>query len=79
MSTGGLGTVLRLVGIGWYVAICITGGVLGGFYLDSRLNTSPVVTLLGLALGITLAVVGLYRMLMAVFATGSNSKDQRTR
>ena len=51
MSTGGLGTVLRLVGIGWYVAICIAGGVLGGFYLDSRLDTSPVLTLLGLALG----------------------------
>ena len=74
-----MGAVLRLVGIGWYVAICIAGGVLGGFYLDGRLNSSPAVTLLGLGLGIALAAVGSYRMLMAVFATGSDAKDGRTR
>ena len=78
MSTSAMGTVLRLVGVGWYVAICIAGGVLAGYYLDGVLDTSPVVTLLGLALGITLAVIGLYRMLMALFATDSRSEDQRT-
>jgi hypothetical protein len=70
-----MGTVLRLLGIGWYVALCIGGGGVGGFWLDSRLDVSPVFTLLGLGLGIALAVIGMYRMLLAVLATHSDSED----
>ena len=68
MDTSDTGTVLRLVGIGWYVAICITGGVVGGFLLDDLLDISPVLTLLGLGLGLALAIFGMYRMLMAVLS-----------
>ena len=60
--------ILRLVGIGWYVAICIAGGGLGGLWLDNKLGLSPIFTLLGLGLGIAVAVVGMYRMLMAVLS-----------
>lgn len=60
--------ILRLVGIGWYVAICIAGGGLGGQLLDNWLELSPIFTLLGLGLGIAVAVVGMYRMLMAVLS-----------
>jgi len=76
MDTGATGTVLRLAGIGWYVAICISGGVIGGFLLDDLLDVSPVFTLLGLCLGLALAIFGMYRMLMAVLADGSDSNDQ---
>ena len=76
MNTSGTGTVRRLVGIGWYVAICISGGVVGGFLLDDLLDISPVFTLLGLGLGLALAIFGMYRMLMAVLAAGSGSDDQ---
>ena len=71
------GIVLRLVGIGWYVAICIGGGAYGGFWLDSRLDLTPVLTLVGLVVGIALAVVGMYRMLLAVLASSSDSSSER--
>ena len=61
-------TILRLVGIGWYVAVCIGGGSFGGLWLDRQLGLSPVFTLVGLGLGITVAVLGMYRMLMAVLS-----------
>ncbi len=76
MNSRGMGTVLRLVGIGWYVAICIAGGVIGGFLLDDLLDISPVLTLLGLGLGLALAIFGMYRMLMAVLAASAGSNDE---
>jgi hypothetical protein len=60
--------VLRLLGIGWYVAVCIAGGTYGGFLLDRKFELSPLLTLLGLGLGIAVAVVGMMRMILAVFA-----------
>ena len=77
MNSRGMGTVLRLVGIGWYVAICIAGGTLGGLWMDSQLDLSPLFTLVGLGVGIALAVVGMYRMLVAVLASTSESKVDR--
>ncbi len=77
MNARGSGTVLRLVGIGWYVAICIGGGSVGGLYLDRWLDLSPLLTLLGLGVGIALAVVGMYRMLLTVLANTSDSRNER--
>ena len=57
---------LRLLGIGWFIAMCIGGGAVGGLLLDRQLDTSPILTLVGLCVGIAVAVVGMYRMLMAV-------------
>ena len=58
--------VARLVGVGWYVAICIVGGVWGGVWLDEKLETSPLLLLIGLMLGIGVAGAGVYRMLAAL-------------
>jgi F0F1-type ATP synthase assembly protein I len=55
---------LRLVGMGWYVGLCIVLGVLGGIWLDDRINTRPVMTIVGLVLGIVLAFYGVYRMIL---------------
>ena len=68
MNAGRMGTVLRLLGIGWYVALCIGGGSYGGLMLDRRLEMSPLFTLLGLAIGIAIALAGMVRMLMAVLS-----------
>ena len=76
MHARGMGTVLRLLGIGWYVALCIGGAGLGGFWLDEYLDLNPVFTLLGLGVGIALAVVGMYRMLLAVMANASEPGDE---
>ena len=63
--------VARLLGVGWFVAACIVCGVWGGALLDGRLGTSPLCLLIGLAAGITVAGVGVYRMLIAVVSTDS--------
>ena len=58
--------VARLLGVGWYVAICIVGGVWGGVWLDEKLGTSPLFLLIGLMLGLVIAGAGVYRMLAAL-------------
>lgn len=77
MNAHRMGTVFRLLGIGWYVALCIGGGAVGGLWLDSWLNLSPILTLLGLGAGIALAVAGMFRMLMAVLANTAHSERKR--
>jgi len=66
---GGLPAALRLVGIGWYVALCIVLGTAGGVWLDRRFDLSPVLTLVGLFLGLGLAFYGGYLMLLDVVLT----------
>ena len=56
----------RLIGIGWYVAVCIVAGVVGGVFLDRTAGTDPLLTMLGLGLGLVLAFYGGYQMLMEV-------------
>ncbi|MDP6071693.1 MAG: AtpZ/AtpI family protein [SAR202 cluster bacterium] len=63
---------LRLLGIGWFVALCIGGGAVGGYLLDRQLGLNPLLTLIGIGAGIALAVVGMVRMLMAVISAESD-------
>ena len=72
-----MGTTLRLLGIGWFVALCIVGGVIGGLLLDRFLKSDPLFTLVGLGAGLALAGFGTYRMLIAVLAESGDSRDQR--
>jgi hypothetical protein len=73
-SKGSVGGVMRLtpavqlLGLGSYVAVCIAGGTIGGFFLDGALGTGKVLTLGGLALGLVAAFYGGYRMLMDTLA-----------
>jgi hypothetical protein len=48
----------RLVGIGFYVAICIAGCTFGGRELDRMLDTGSALTLVGLGVGLVLAIWG---------------------
>ncbi len=59
---------MSLLGIGWYFAVSIVGGILGGLLLDSWLDTKPLFTLLGLAAGLFLAFWGGYKLLMQVMS-----------
>ena len=61
-----LALVMRLIGVGWFVAMCIGGGAFGGLFLDRQLNTGPLLTLLGMCAGIAVAIIGMYRMLTAI-------------
>ena len=79
MNSSRTAIVLRLLGVGWYVAICISAGAIGGFWLDSWLESSPVFTLVGTLLGVALAIIGMYRMLMAVLASSADRTDEESR
>ncbi len=41
-----------LLGLGGVVAVLVVGGLALGWWLDSLLNTAPVLLLVGLALGL---------------------------
>lgn len=56
----------RLIGIGWYFAVCIVIGLVGGLLLDRAVGTEPLLTLIGLVLGLVLAFFGGYQMLMEI-------------
>jgi len=56
-------TALRLIGIGWYISLSILLGVMAGRWLDERLNTEPILMIIGLFAGIFAAFYGVYRVL----------------
>jgi F0F1-type ATP synthase assembly protein I len=51
-----------LIGIGWFIAACIVLGAVGGWWLDSKLDTKPWLALLGVTMGTVVAMFGVYRM-----------------
>ena len=55
---------LRFIGVGWFIAISILLGVLGGLWLDSKFGTRPILVIVGLILGLVVAFYGVYRMLL---------------
>jgi len=67
---------VRLTGLGWYVALCIVFGVVGGLALDRLLETKPLFMLLGILLGSVVAFWGLYKMVQPLLnAAASQSKN----
>ena len=48
---------LEVLGLGWVVVLSLVGGIVGGIWLDGRLGTGPVLTIVGLVLGLALAFV----------------------
>ena len=65
---------LRLVGVGWFIGGSIVLGVVVGHWLDSRLNTGPILIIVGLVLGVVIAFYGVYRMLLPSIS-GSQDKE----
>ena len=59
---------VQLLGLGSYVATCIAGGTIGGYFLDNWLDTGKIFTLTGLGLGLIAAGYGGYHMLMDTLA-----------
>ena len=77
MGSRKLVLALRLLGVGWFVAICIGGGALAGLFLDGRFGVSPALTLIGLGVGIALATVGMFRMLTAILSDDPPAERRR--
>lgn len=63
-----------LSGLGFYIAGAIVLGIWGGRWLDTKFNTSPLWLIIGLILGIAVAVTGTYNMLKPFLQ--NNKKDK---
>jgi ATP synthase protein I len=70
-------SAFKLLGVGFYICICIVGGALGGMWLDNKFNTQPVLILSGLVLGLVLAFWGVYQMLIPMIKENSTKKGRR--
>ncbi len=65
---------LRLTGLGWYIALCVAGGVLLGLWGDNLLETKLLFTIVGLVLGSVAAFWGTYRMILPILY-GAKSQE----
>ncbi len=59
----GWGLALRLLSIGWYIALCIVLGAFAGYWLDNKYDLGVWVIFVGLTLGLALALFGAYQMI----------------
>ena len=66
---------LSLIGVGWYIGLSIIAGVLGGLWLDNKINTKPLFVIIGLILGTVVAVYGVYRMLVPLVRDNQDKED----
>lgn len=67
---------LRLVGVGFYIAGSILLGVVGGLWLDSRFNTTPILVIVGLLVGLAVAFWGVYQMLLPFLRSQQNKGNK---
>jgi Putative F0F1-ATPase subunit Ca2+/Mg2+ transporter len=70
---------MRLIGMGWYVAVCILLGVFGGIELDKLLDTGKLFTVTGLFVGLFFGLWGgwlqLRQVLDAINRRGTGGKQ----
>ena len=67
----------RLLGLGWFVATSIIGGVLAGVWMDERIGWgAPVFSLSGVALGLTVAFYGTYRLVAPLLSKPSEKRKR---
>ena len=55
-------TLGKFIGIGWLFAFVIVAGIAGGVWLDKAAGTSPLFMILGLALGVAVIVLTMYKI-----------------
>jgi len=63
---------LRLTGIGFYIAACIVGGIILGWWLGDK---KPVFMITGLIIGLVIAVYGVYRMIKPLMNQKNDDKE----
>ena len=67
-----MGSAFKVIGFGWLVGACLLGGGVGGYLLDQRLGLSPFLTLVGIAVGVLVSILGIHRMLKSVIDEAGN-------
>lgn len=66
-----------LLGAGWYFATCVILGVAIGQWADARTGLEPTFTLVGIMLGLAVAFVGGYRMLLPFIRRFSDEPPEK--
>ncbi len=74
MSKQGFTLALRLMGLGWYIALSIILPIWGGVWLDKRLEKSPLFFLIGVLGGSVLAFYGVYRMIIPLMGNNAGKE-----
>ena len=69
------GAALRLTGVGFFIGGSILLGVTAGLWLDSKLDTGPILVIVGLLLGIVIAIYGVYRMLLPLIGNKQSKEN----
>ena len=82
LLSGGVEAVMRrwqaalnIIGVGWFIGLSILLGILGGLWLDNKLDTQPLFVIAGLFLGFIVAAYGVYRMLLPLFKNKEDKED----
>jgi F0F1-type ATP synthase assembly protein I/(2Fe-2S) ferredoxin len=56
----------NLIGLSWTIGLAILLGVFGGYWLDNLFNTQPLFLLIGLGIGLLLAGLSTYNLIVKV-------------
>ena len=63
----------RLLGLGFYIAACIAGGIMAGWWLGGK---RPIFVIVGLIIGLVLAAYGVYQMVRPLM---NNKNDKQNK
>jgi len=66
---------LRLTGMGFFIGGSIVLGVFAGRWLDNKLNSEPILAIVGLIVGIVVAFCGIYRMILPLTRNKQNKEN----
>ena len=58
--------LVQLTGVGWFIAISISGLALLGVWIDGLINIKPVGVISGIILGVILAGFGSFKMIKRI-------------
>ena len=70
----GFGLAIRLLGLGWHIALSTVLGTLGGSWLDEKLDTRPIFTMVGLVLGLLLAGYGAFKLIRPLLSAKDDAR-----
>ena len=67
----------RFLGIGWFIVLCIVGGVFGGRWIGQEVGNEVLCSLLGLVAGVMLAGYGVYQSYSLLKKAEENDKEEK--
>jgi F0F1-type ATP synthase assembly protein I len=68
-------SALQVLEVGWFIGLAILLGILGGLWLDNKLGTRPLFIIVGLILGLVVAVAGAIKLIMPIIKGDDKGKS----